>query len=245
MKRAQLALPQGYPGDAKDERWLEGVAAAKLGIERAEPSWRRAGPAPLLTLTQSAPPPGHVKAADLLPELVKCRDGEVLLGVGKNGELVKAKLDTESPHLAISMGTGAGKSNLAGWLMLQLMLQGAICLVLDAKLGMSYPWLMKDEHRQLSQLPNVGYARTIAQMHAAMCWLNKELDRRNEVSFAAVDSAGKVHANVGPRLIVTAEELNLAVPQLRSYWAEVGDGGVSPAFKGTGRRGVRRAVSRG
>ena len=234
VKRAQLALPQGYPGDAKDKQWLVGAASAKLGIEAAEPSWRLAGPAPLLTLTQSAPPPGHVKAADLLPELARCRDGEVVLGVGKNGELVKVKLDTESPHLAISMGTGAGKSNLAGWLMLQLMLQGAICLVLDAKLGMSYPWLMKDEHAQLSQLPNVGYARTTAQMHAAMCWLTKELDRRNDVSFAAVDSAGKIHANVGPRLIITAEELNLAVPQLRSHWAEVGDGGVSPAFRGLG-----------
>ena len=243
VKRAQLALPQGYPADAKDKQWLVGIASAKLGIEAAEPSWRLAGPAPLLTLTQSAPPPGHVKAADLLPELVKCRDGEVLLGVGKNGELVRAKLDTESPHLAISMGTGAGKSNLAGWLMLQLMLQGAICLVLDAKRGMSYPWLMKDEHAEYSQLPNVGYARTTAQMHAAMCWLTKELDRRGDVSFAAVDSAGKVRAKVGPRLIIAAEELNLAVPRLRSHWAEVGDGGVSPAFKGPGRRGVRRAVS--
>jgi len=234
VKRAQLALPQGYPADAKDKQWLVGTASAKLGIEAAEPSWRLAGPAPLLTLTQSAPPPGHVKTADLLPELAKCRDGELLLGVGKNGELVKAKLDTESPHAAISMGTGAGKSNLAGWLMLQLMLQGAICLVLDAKRGMSYPWLLKDEHAKFSQLPNVGYARTTAQMHAAMCWLTKELDRRGDVSFAGVDSAGKVRAKVGPRLIITAEELNLAVPRLRSHWAEVGDGGVSPAFKGLG-----------
>jgi len=237
VKRAQLALPQGYPADAKDKQWLVGTASAKLGIEAAEPSWRLAGPAPLLTLTQSAPPPGHVKAADLLPELAKCRDGELLLGVGKNGELVKAKLDTESPHAAISMGTGAGKSNLAGWLMLQLMLQGAICLVLDAKRGMSYPWLMKDEHAKLAQLPNVGYARTAAQMHAAMSWLSTEIDRRGDVSFAAVDSAGKIRANVGPRLIIAAEEMNLAVPRLRSHWAEVrgpGDPTVSPAFTGLG-----------
>ena len=237
VKRAQLALPQGYPPDAKDKQWLLGIASAKLGIEAAEPSWRLAGPAPLLTLTHSLPPPGHVKAADLLPELAKCRDGELLLGVGKNGDLVRAKLDTESPHAAISMGTGAGKSNLAGWLMLQLMLQGAICLVLDAKRGMSYPWLMKDEHAQQAQLPNVGYARTTAQMHAAMSWLSKEIDRRGDVSFAAVDSAGKIRANVGPRLIVGAEELNLAVPRLRAHWAEIrgpGDPTVSPAFTGLG-----------
>ena len=237
VRRAQLALPQGWPADAQDKRWLVGAASAKLGIEAAEPVWRLAGPAPLLTLTQSAPPPGHVKAADLLPELAKCRDGELLLGVGKNGDLVKAKLDTESPHAAISMGTGAGKSNLAGWLMLQLMLQGAICLVLDAKRGMSYPWLLKDEHAKLAQLPNVGYARTTAQLHAAMSWLSTEIDRRGDVSFAAVDSAGNIRANVGPRMIIAAEEMNLAVPRLRSHWAEVrepGDPAVSPAFEGLG-----------
>jgi hypothetical protein len=237
VKRAQLALPQGYPADAKDKQWLVGTASAKLGIEAAEPSWRLAGPAPLLTLTQSAPPPGHVKAADLLPELASCKDGELILGVGKNGELVKVNMDTETPHAAISMGTGAGKSNLAGWLLLQMLLQGAVGLVLDAKLGMSHPWLLKDEHTNLVQLPNIGYARTTAQLHAAMSWLTRELDRRGNVSFAAVDSSGKIHANVGPRLIVLAEEMNLAVPRLRTYWSEnrePSDPVVSPAFKGLG-----------
>ena len=45
---------------------LEVMAAAKLGIENAEPKWRQAGPVPLLTLVHSPPPPGHLRLADVL-----------------------------------------------------------------------------------------------------------------------------------------------------------------------------------
>jgi hypothetical protein len=237
VKGAQLALPQGWPADEKDKQRLVTVASAKLGIESAEPSWRLAGPAPLLTLRHSPPPPGHVRLADLLEEMAKCRDDELLIGVGKNGDLVRASLGTDSPHIAISMGTGAGKSNLAGFLLLQMLIRGSIGLLLDAKKGLSYPWLLKDEHGKLAQLPPVGYARTTAELHAAMSWMTTELDRRGGVAFAGMDTRGKVHANVGPRLFTIAEELNLAIPRLRAHWQEIrgpGDPAKSPAFTGLG-----------
>lgn len=237
VRKATLALPQGWPADEKDKQRLVATAAAKLGIEAAEPSWRLAGPAPLLTLTHSPPPPGHVKLADLLGEMAKCRDDELLVGVGKNENIIRASLGTDSPHIAISMGSGAGKSNLAGFLLLQMLIRGAIGLVLDAKKGLSYPWVLKDEHGSLVQLPCVGYARTTAELHDAMSWMSKELDRRGGVAFAGMDTRGKVHANVGPRLFTLAEELNLAVPRLKAYWGEIRDSGdppKSPAFTGLG-----------
>ena len=136
------------------------------------------------------------------------------------------------------MGTGAGKSNLAGWLMLQMLLRGSIGMVLDAKRRLSYPWMLKDGEKNLVQLPNVAYAWTTPQIHAAMAWLSGELDRRGDVAFAAMDTRGKVHANVGPRVFTIAEELNLAVPRLRTYWQENRrpdeDPVKSPAFTGLG-----------
>jgi len=167
----------------------------------------------------------------------RCQLDELLIGVGKNGDIVRASLASDSPHIAISMGTGAGKSNLAGFLLLQMLLRRAIGLVLDAKKGLSYPWLLKDEHGRLAQLPPVGYARPTAELHAAMSWMSTELDRRGGVAFAGMDTRGKVHANVGPRLFTIAEELNLAIPRLRAYWQENRpDGGPakSPAFTGLG-----------
>lgn len=233
--RAVLKLPAGWPPDEQDKRHLAAVAGAKLGIENAQPSWRLAGPAPLLTLTHSPPPPGLVKMADLLRELPSCKPDELLFGIGKRDEVIKGSLATDSPHLAISMGTGAGKSNLAGWLLLQLLIRGGIGQVLDAKQRLSYPWILKDEHGNYAPLPNVAYAWTVAQLHESMAWLAVELRRRGEVAFAGMDATGRIRANVGARLFTLAEELNYAVPMLRTYWQEHrerDDPAKSPAFTG-------------
>ena len=237
VKSAELKLTQGWPADEKDKQRLVSIASQKLGMESAEPKWRLAGPAPLLRLVHSPPPPGHVNMADLLPELAKCKRDEFIIGVGKNDELIRASLVGDSPHLAISMGTGAGKSNLAGWLLLQELLRGGIGLVLDPKQRLSYPWILKDEHGKLAPLPNIAYAWTTAQLHASMAWLPTELDRRGKVAFSGMDARGVVRANVGSRLFTLAEELNLAIPRLRMHWQEnrgPGDPTKSPALTGIG-----------
>jgi hypothetical protein len=175
--------------------------------------------------------------ADLLPELPSLKPHQLLLGVGKNEELITASLVTDSPHVAITAGTGGTKSNLGGWLLLQILLKGGIGLALDAKRRLSYPWVLKDENRNLVQLPNMAYAHTVSQLHDGMAWLSEELDRRGDVAFAGMDTRGKVHANVGPRFITVAEELNLAVPRLRRHHQEnrpPGGPSRSPAFTGLG-----------
>ena len=107
-------------------------------------------------------------------------------------------------------------------------MRGAIVLVLDAK-WISHPWLIG--------LPNVAYCRTPAQIHDGLCWLSAELDRRNQVALRAVDAHGRINANVGPRLFVIGEELNLCMPRLKAYWAAErgpGDPKESPAITGLG-----------
>jgi hypothetical protein len=150
------------------------------------------------------------------------------MGIGKRGAIVKASLASDSPHIGISMGSGGGKSNLAAFMLLQELRRGAIALVLDSK-WISHPWLIG--------LPNVAYARTAAELHAAMVWLADELDRRNQVAFRSVDVRGTVRANVGPRLFIVAEELNMAIPRLRAHWDETRDRDEpkrSPAITGLG-----------
>jgi hypothetical protein len=169
--------------------------------------------------------------------MAKCKPDELLIGIGKNEEPIRASLGTDSPHIAISMGTGAGKSNVAGFILLQRLIRGDIGQSLDAKRRLSYPWLLKDGDRNIVQLPNIAYAWTTVQLHDSMRWLSKELDRRGDVAFAGMDTRGKVHANVGARLFSIAEELNLAVPRLKAHWSEnreKGDPAKSPAFTGLG-----------
>jgi hypothetical protein len=67
-------------------------------------------------------------------------------------------------------------------------------------------------------------------------WLSGELDRRNDVAFAGMDTRGQVHASVGPRFFTITEELNVATPRLRAHWQEIRDPRCdpvrSPAFTG-------------
>lgn len=233
VNQATFKLPKRWPADPQDKQRLVTVVSQKLAMESPDATWRLAGPLPQLTLKRSQPPPSFVPMADLLGELDSLPASKLLIGIGKNGQPVTASLSTDSPHIAISMGSGAGKSNLASWLLFQMLLRGGIGLILDAKKGLSYPWLLKDENADWAQIPSVGYARSISQLHACMVWMTKELDRRNSVAMAGTNAAGRmIRGTVGPPLLALAEELNMAVPRLRQHWTEEGGRGKSPAFLG-------------
>jgi hypothetical protein len=220
--KAVLALPPGFTGNTREQEQIASVVSAKLGLESPDVKWRLAGPKPTLTLLRSQPPPMLVSWADVSEAVAAAGANELVAGIGKRGQVTKVSLHDDSPHFGISMGSGGGKSNLAAFWLLQELRRGAIGMVLDAK-WFSHPWLFKDEAGEYAQLPNVAYARSAAQLHAALVWLGDELDRRNQVAMRAVDARGKLRGTVGPRILIIAEELNLATPKLQQHWAEVRD----------------------
>jgi hypothetical protein len=223
--RAAAALPPGYNPDAKERDRLALTFAAKLGIEAPEVRWQLAGPAPRLELTASQPPPAKVVLGSVREALEAARPDELVWGLGKKGVVVKTSLSGDSPHVGLSMGSGAGKSVTARTLLAQQLNRGAIGLVLDIKM-ISHHWA--------EGLPNVAIARRPHEIHAALLWLGREVERRNEVALAGADMDGNVHAVVGPRIIVICEELNAAVSRLRAYWRQekdTGDPVRSPALE--------------
>lgn len=218
--RAVLQLPPGFNDDARQREKIAAAAAAKLGMEQPEARWQLAGPEPRLTLIQSEPPPARVTYDDVADAVERAGRDELVAGLGRKRAVVKASLALDSPHFAINMGTGGGKSSLAAFWLMQGLRRGDIAMVLDAK-WFSHPWLFKDEDGGYAPLPNVAYLSTPAQLHAGMMWLGGELNYRNEVARRSVDAAGRVHGSIGPRLWILAEELNFATPQLKQYWAEI------------------------
>jgi hypothetical protein len=76
-------------------------------------------------------------------------------------------------------------------------------------------------HHWASGLPNVHIARRPEEIHDALVWIGEEVQRRNEVAFVGADIDGTVNADVGPRIVIIAEELNATVAQLRTYWRKV------------------------
>jgi hypothetical protein len=68
-----------------------------------------------------------------------------------------------------------------------------------------------------------------------LCWLandddgESELTRRKQVALASADIRGNVTADIGPRILIVAEELNVTQKILKSYWRKIGGKGPSPA----------------
>ncbi len=205
-------LPPRWQADAALKARLVEVLAAKLAIEAPEVRWQLAGPKPRLELTQSAPPPSLVTLADVMPLIKAAKPDEVVWGLGKKRAGVKSSLSGDSPHLGLSMGSGAGKSITGRSVLAQMLYRGAIGLILDIK------WI---SHMWADGLPNVAIARRAEEIHAALIWLGQEVARRNEVALAGADLEGNVHSVVGPRLIVVGEEMNATANALRAYWKEV------------------------
>lgn len=212
--RVTAALPSGFNPDARDRERLAATFAAKLGLEAPEVRWMLAGPSPRLELAASQPPPPKVTLEEVRAELDRVKPDDLVWGTGKRGAIVKTSLSGDSPHIGLSMGSGAGKSVTARSLLAQMLYRGAIGLILDYKM-ISHQWA--------DGLPNVVIARRPAEIHAALLWLGREVERRNEVALAGADIDGNVHAVVGPRLIVVAEEMNAAASRLRAYWRQVRD----------------------
>jgi hypothetical protein len=219
---AVLALPAGFTGDDKDKKLIAQAVAAKLNPAAAlEADWSQLhGKNPQVTFNLAQPPPGYVSFADIRPHADAAEEHEIVLGIGRKGVVGKVSVDSDSPHIGLSMGSGDGKSVTARNAASQLAHHGALIAVLDTKF-VSQHWA--------AGLRNVAYARTPEEIHELALWLADEVDRRKKLALYHADVEGIVHANPGSRIVAILEELNATQGELSAYWKSIGGKGRSPA----------------
>ena len=208
--RAVFQLPPGTDfSDPKLQEKIVRAASRTLGIEAPDPKWALAGPEPTLTIVPTQPPPDEVLLPAIKEWFDKIGPDDLVVGLGRDGTPVILSLHGDSPHIGLTMGSGAGKSVTARFFGAQMLYKGAVVVILDPK---------RISHMWARGLPNVAYARDDEELHEMLLALQREVDRRNRVADIAADVEGKVNANVGPRIFVIAEELNAAMKRLRAYW---------------------------
>lgn len=230
--RVRLALPDGFLATADARRVISTALTDKLAIEHATVEFAMVGKAPAAIVTTSSPPPARVSLAQLAEQIERAPGSAPIIGIGRNGTAVSADFDADSPHVLVSAGSGGGKSTIVRGLLAQGLHAGAVGAVCDIK-RISHSWARS--------IPNVVYARDIAEIHHMLLSVKAEVDRRNELVDELADDDGNVPpealAQIGPRIMLVMEEMNATANRLSAYWRRTkdkSDPAVSPAVEALG-----------
>jgi hypothetical protein len=224
----ELAAPVGLVPDDTMKKQIMLAATTKLNPKGTlEADWSKLyGKKPRIPITLIKPPPGYVSFADILEYIEAAAEHEIVFGLGrvprggKKYEPGIISVDSDSPHIGLSMGSGDGKSVTARGAACQLAHHGALIVNLDTKF-VSQHWA--------AGLPNVAYARYPEEIHNLALWLWGEVSARKALALRFADVEGIVHANPGPRIVGILEELNATQTELSAYWKSIGGKGRSPA----------------
>jgi hypothetical protein len=153
----------------------------------------------------SPAPPASFTFADILPYIEKARPGEIVVGMGTHNRVCSINLDSEAPHVALSMGTGGGKSSLLRLIIIQLIRSGCERIdILDIK---------RASHVWAKGIPGVFIHTTVKAMIDATAAFRKEMESR-------YDALENGHAGDFPRRALIVEEQNSLMSFARQYWAD-------------------------
>lgn len=225
----RVTLPRDFGGDMKVKREIERIIREKLALSDTVAKWHIAGSNPYVSIRQAPRPPERVTINDMLVDgrsvmdiISSATDSAPIMGIGHRGKVVSVDLDNESPHVLLSMATGAGKSAMTRLMVMQQLAKGARIVVCDIK---------KTSHMWLRGMPNVHYARSVEEIHDALISINEEGMRRYEtIQNADADD----YVFDGQRVILVFEEFNAGLGKLKSYWSKIkekGDQNLSPAIE--------------
>lgn len=156
-------------------------------------------------------------ARDTFPEILTYEDArsrlwnspnsEFLFGVEGKGESVNVDLSSDTPHVLVAAGSGAGKSVIARSIATQALVKGGTVVFLDYK---------RISHRWAKNLPQVHYAPDVVSIARGLVSLAAEVHRRMEI----IDNSPlSIEAALADevRIVVIAEEMNQMMEALKDF----------------------------
>ncbi|MEU4680667.1 type IV secretory system conjugative DNA transfer family protein [Micromonospora sp. NPDC023737] len=220
-KGPRIELVADTPYLTREQRQLvSSIIGSKIPVSDLVESWHQVGPRVTATWTVRKRPPARVGIDQVAEHLPRLAEWEFYIGQGAGDQPVILSLRDDSPHIAVSAGTGAGKSVLAELVAVQVLARGGRVVILDRK----------GSHRWALGLDGVDYCTRPEQMHDALVRLAALADERNTLALHEPEDW-----DCGPRTLVICEELNATIGQLVNFWAEArgkGDPKRSPAVSG-------------
>lgn len=202
-------LPYTWEGRTQDQKRISDLFARRLGGEWDMIPHFSAHP-PYLEFMPSPAPPASVNFADILPYLEKSDSNSIVLGIGTHATIASINLDSESPHVAITMGTGGGKSSLLRLIVAQLIRHGVRRIdIIDPK-RISHDWARN--------IPGVYIHRTMAEQIKAVHAFRIEMESRYDT--LEQESGAGLPLTEFPRHVLLIEEQNSWIQYARQYWKD-------------------------
>lgn len=214
--RAPVDIKPGNDRKVIEDKVIERLPTGGAGEVNAV--WITKGPHCFLQITARAKLPKRVAYVEpaVAAEVGKSTSGHSFLGMTRGSNPYRADLDTETPHLLFSAGTGGGKSTAAKVIAAQEMHNGAGLLILDAVKRKSHRWA-RVPGKWRKSIPGVIYCRDVPHAHRMLVALGREVSRRQEASEELPDGVELDD----PRVVVICEELNATMRKLKDYWRRI------------------------
>ncbi|WP_433024746.1 helicase HerA domain-containing protein [Actinomycetospora sp. CA-053990] len=224
----RVMLPLDYRERDKQQEESAKLIARKTGIPVREMDWEidLEGPRSVLVVRAQKVPPELVGFEDAKPYLEQVTPTTLFLGLDTDSSPVWISWALDSPHLALSFGSGAGKSTVVRLLAAQTLRMGGKVIIFDiAKEGGSHGDWCRDADGEL--LPGIEIYRDVESGHDGLVRWAAERKRRSKARW---ERTGETFQ----RTMVVLEELNSTTPELKAYWAkirETGEPASSPAVE--------------
>jgi len=212
----RLALNPNWEGSITQQKAVTGVVARRLAGEWDASYLSHTFP-PYAVYKRAPEPPRRITLAEFQPYIDAVPENVLALGLGTHKTVQSIDLDSEAPHIALSMGTGGGKSDTVALIVAALVRKGCQRIdLLDPK---------RVSHNWARGLPGVHIHRYVQGQMAAIHDARAEMDSR----YDAMDADESVSFT---RHVLIIEEQNSLLDDLNAYWDEYRQS-LSPAERGT------------
>jgi hypothetical protein len=207
--RIELTVQAPYL-TAEQRQLVSSVISSKIPVGELVEKWDQVGIRVTGRWTVRKRPPKDVGYEQVVKHIDRLKEWEFYLGQTAGNQPKVLSLQDDSPHIAVSAGSGAGKSVLAQLIAVQVLRRGGRVVILDRK----------GSHRWAIGLEGVDYCTKPHQMHDALIRLARMADERNDLALHEEEGW-----DPGPRYFVICEELNATIGQLTNFWAETREKG--------------------
>jgi hypothetical protein len=203
----EVLLPESFTGaDRGTQDRLVRTVASRLGLRDPAVQWQLTGSQPRVLFSAPPVPPTKVRWADVERFFLESEEYRPFLGLATRGAGLYAEMVSDSPHIGLSAGSGAGKSELVKSIIMQALRWGWGVVILDWK-EVSQDWA--------DGLPGVRIIRDIQDIHDWLVRLGGDLDERKKAYRQDRDLPGRA------KVLVVYEEMNATSDLLAAYWADL------------------------